>query len=568
MIDELQSKSELMKKPIQLKKRIAELESKSPSLHDTASSDTPQFDESIYRQIFQRMSQSFAVIELLLDDLARPVDCIILDCNPAFNRQLGLTREQVLGNYASNFLHLMESGEKRRTTYILESIQDPFFTLDKDWNFTYVNEKAWEYYSPHKEIVGQNIWFTFPAMIDTIFWEKYRQVMKTKKPVSFEAKTSDIGYWSRIEVYPCGDGISVLFRDISERKQAEEALRQSEDKFAKSFHGLPIMMFIATIDEGRFIDVNQAFCSTVGYEREDIIGKTSLELKFFNRERRRDYVKCIEKHGKVQNIEGGLLTRTGASLKCLYWGQSIKVNDVDCHITGIIDITEKTRLETAIARLDRLNLIGEMAASIGHEIRNPLTAIRGFLQMIRGKDEYHDDRVYFDLMIEELDRANAIISEYLGMAKDKRIDLQPRSLDSIIRSLHPILQSDANCSDMNILLDLGNPPPAPLDTSEVRQLILNMSRNALEAMSPGGTLTIGTKSEAGQTVLFIKDEGHGLPPDVQQKLGIPFTTTKENGTGLGLAVCFSIAARHQASIDFKTDTEGTTFFIRFPYCKA
>jgi len=229
-----------------------------------------------------------------------------------------------------------------------------------------------------------------------------------------------------------------------------------------------------------------------------------------------------------------------------------------------IDITEQSKIEAELARLDRLNLIGQMAASIGHEIRNPMTSVRGFIQLLGSKKEYQNDRSYFDLIIEELDRANSIITEYLSMAKNKRVDLQLKSLDYLVTTIYPIIMSDANLREINIHLDLNNPPKSLIDVNEIRQLILNMVRNGMEAMSMQGTLTIGTMLEEENVLLYIKDEGHGLNPEVIEKLGTPFFTTKANGTGLGLAVCYSIAARHKAKIDFDTGSSGTTFYVRFP----
>jgi len=229
-----------------------------------------------------------------------------------------------------------------------------------------------------------------------------------------------------------------------------------------------------------------------------------------------------------------------------------------------LDITERIKMEEEITRLDRLNLIGEMAASIGHEIRNPMTSIRGFLQMLGSKDLYAEDRLFFELMIEELDRANEIISEYLGMAKDKKVDLQHQYLDDLVKTIYPIIESDANLREINVRLELNKPPGPIMDAGEIRQLILNMVRNGLEAMEPNGTLTIGTLHEDDEIVLFIKDEGSGLPPEILDKLGRPFVITKEKGTGLGLAICYSIAARHNARIDFETGPFGTAFYVRFP----
>jgi len=176
---------------------------------------------------------------------------------------------------------------------------------------------------------------------------------------------------------------------------------------------------------------------------------------------------------------------------------------------------------------------------------------------------YAKDNVYFDFMIEELDRANDIISEYLGMAKDRNVNLQLQYLDQIINDICPMIEAEANHKGMNIKLDLRKPPMLTIDKNEIRQLILNMTRNAMEAMSEGGILTIGTTEEDGDIVLFIKDQGQGIPNELN-KLGTPFFTTKENGTGLGLAVCYSIAARHNARIECETGSKGTNFKVVFP----
>ncbi len=229
-----------------------------------------------------------------------------------------------------------------------------------------------------------------------------------------------------------------------------------------------------------------------------------------------------------------------------------------------IDITQQRKLEAELSRLDRLNLIGQMAAGIGHEIRNPMTAVRGFLQMLGAKPEYDDDLVFFELMIEELDRANGIISEFLALARDKMVDLQPGSLDLVINMLYPMIRAEANLREIKVQLELNGLSPCLIDRNEIRQLILNISRNAMEAMSFHGTLTIGTRPEGNEAVLYIRDEGGGLSPEIIDKLGTPFVTTKDNGTGLGLPICYSIAARHNARIDFKTGPDGTTFYVRFP----
>lgn len=230
------------------------------------------------------------------------------------------------------------------------------------------------------------------------------------------------------------------------------------------------------------------------------------------------------------------------------------------------DITQRKeaeRYEQEIARLDRLNIVGELAASIGHEIRNPLTSVRGFLQMLKNKEDCRHYHEYYDLMIEELDRANTIISDYLNMAKNKPLELRPGYLNTIIESLYPMIQADARYKDKQVKIELNDTPMIYIDEKEIRQLILNMARNGLEAMSPGGSLIIGTRTGDGDVILFIKDEGPGIDQQLLSRLGTPFLTTKENGTGLGLAVCYGIASRHNAKIEIETSSKGTTFWVRF-----
>ena len=228
-----------------------------------------------------------------------------------------------------------------------------------------------------------------------------------------------------------------------------------------------------------------------------------------------------------------------------------------------IDVTEKKQMEQEIMRLDRLSLVGEMAGGIAHEIRNPMTSVRGFLQLLRGKENCASFKDYFDLMIEELDRANAIITDYLSLAKKAPEDLQKCNINTVIQELKPLIESDAREKQMDLEIALAEIPELLLNKREVKQLLLNLTRNGMEAMSPGGTLTISTKQEGTEVVLVVQDEGTGLPPQILEKMGTPFVTTKDTGTGLGLAVCYSIAARHGAKIDVATSPTGTTFYVRF-----
>lgn len=230
----------------------------------------------------------------------------------------------------------------------------------------------------------------------------------------------------------------------------------------------------------------------------------------------------------------------------------------------IINLRKRKRAEQELMRLDRLNIVGEMAASIGHEVRNPLTTVRGYLQIFQRKEKFVEHREQLSTMIEELDRANIIITEFLSLAKNKKIDLQPGNLNATIQALLPLLQAEALHFGNEIREEIGYIPTFNFDDKEIRQLILNLARNAFEAMDAGGILTIRTYLENEKIVLAVKDTGSGIPKEILNKLGTPFVTTKASGTGLGLPVCYRIADRHGAKIDIITGSEGTTFILKFP----
>ena len=233
-------------------------------------------------------------------------------------------------------------------------------------------------------------------------------------------------------------------------------------------------------------------------------------------------------------------------------------------LTGVIihsrDITDKLTFERELAHMERLHLIGQMAAGIGHEIRNPITTVRGFLQLLGGKEECIKYKEYYYLMISELDRASDIISEFLSLAKNKAVDSKMQNINQIIETIYPLIAADAVVHDKYVILELENIPDLLLDEKEIRQMILNLARNGLEAMPPDGKLTIKTYQEDQEVVLAVQDQGYEIESGLLAKLGTPFFTTKETGTGLGLAVCYSIAARHNAIISIDTNPGGTTFW--------
>jgi nitrogen-specific signal transduction histidine kinase len=227
------------------------------------------------------------------------------------------------------------------------------------------------------------------------------------------------------------------------------------------------------------------------------------------------------------------------------------------------DITEIKRQKQELHRLERLNLIGQLAAGISHEIRNPMTTIKGFLQIFSSKSKYKEDKGNIELMISEVDRANDIISDFLSLAKANLDNDKPQNLNIIIKRILPMLQADAYNNNKEVVIDLSSVPDVLINENEIKQLILNLVRNGLEITPVQGSVIISTYEDRDKVVLAVKDHGTGIPEEIRDKIGTPFFTTKETGTGLGLAISIGIAQRHKAVFQFETGKNGTVFYTIF-----
>ncbi|WP_407313504.1 PAS domain S-box protein [Desulfosporosinus sp. SB140] len=346
-----------------------------------------------------------------------------------------------------------------------------------------------------------------------------------------------------------------LEEEILERKNTERQLMNTSRMLMNILESITDVFFTLN-HQCQFIFVNEEAEKYWRMEREELIGRNIWDLF---PDSLPEYYPLFMK--AINRREASHFEILGLYSKVPY---EVHVYPSDEGLSVYYhDISERRMFEKEISRLDRLNLVGQMAAGIGHEIRNPMTTVRGFLQLLGDKEEFQQSKHYFELMIEELDRANSIITEFLSLAKNKPVDLKPLNLNNLIQNLFPLIQADVMVSDKDIIMEIEDTKVLLLDEKEIRQLILNLVRNGLEAMTDGGKLTIRTFMDGPEVVLAVGDEGSGIKIEDLEKMGTPFFTTKENGTGLGLATCFSICARQNAVIQIDTSPQGTTFFVRF-----
>lgn len=237
------------------------------------------------------------------------------------------------------------------------------------------------------------------------------------------------------------------------------------------------------------------------------------------------------------------------------------------HIVIVNDITEQQQMENDLARAATLALVGEMAASMAHEIRNPLAGVRGFTQLLlerRPEEPIGNIQPHLETIVGEIDRVNKLIGDFLMLARPRRLTRQIIKLHTLVQSIVDLARNDANLHGATLETNLAVVPPVDGDSEQLRQVILNLLRNAFAAAGPGGWVRLSTGSAEGKAFLRIMDSGPGIPAELRKKVFDPFFTTKDEGTGLGLAICERIVRQHEGRLELECGAQGTSFTVWLP----
>jgi two-component system, cell cycle sensor histidine kinase and response regulator CckA len=347
--------------------------------------------------------------------------------------------------------------------------------------------------------------------------------------------------------------------DVTERVRAEEALRSSEEKFRMAFTTGPDAFYLASIDDGKIIEVNPVFEDIFGYDRDEVIGKTSLELGLYRHpEDRARMLTELKSKGSVRDLELEGLKKTGEQISV-----SLSVSATVLHgqtlMLGVIkDITERKRAEATHERLQaelqqaqKMESVGRLAGGVAHDFNNLLTAITGYAAFVLDELAPADPaRADVQEILAASERASALTAQLLAFSRKQVLKPQVLDLNTAVQGTISMLMRIVG-EDVVFNTRLSAEPCWVLvDPGQLDQVLLNLSVNARDAMPSGGTLTLETGGGAGVVHLTIRDTGCGMSREVLSHLFEPFYTTKAQGkgTGLGLSTVYGIVQQSGGDI--------------------
>lgn len=444
----------------------------------------------------------------------------------------------------------------------------------------YVNDK-FEEISKYKkeEIIGKSHRLVnsgyHPKEFFRDLWESIQSGKTWRGEIRNRAKDGSF-YWVDTTIVPFinkkGKPVQYIAirSDITQRKQAEQSLIEYAKEVQDITFALNQSSIVAITDEkGRITTVNDKFCEISKYSREELIGQDHriLNSGFHSKEFFKELWRTIGS-GNVWKGE----IRNRAKDGSLYWVDTTIVpflNDKGKPYQYLAirnDITERKRQEEVLHRQDKLAAVGQLAAGVAHEIRNPLTSMKGYAEFLQ-LDEKDPERMEFlNIILDEIDRVNSIVEDFMVLAKPKAVELQEKNVVPVIKDVISLLEFEARKKNVRLHLDCNQEIiQIECDENRLKQVFLNFIKNGIEAMPNGGDLHVKTTIEHGNVQIAIQDTGVGIPKEKLKKLGEPFFTTKKNGNGLGLMVSFKIIESHNGKVFVESEpNKGTTFNILLP----
>lgn len=324
---------------------------------------------------------------------------------------------------------------------------------------------------------------------------------------------------------------------------------------------------IHTIDmDGRITSTNRAFEELYGWSAKEVLGNKPYLVPATALKQEEERLDALKSGAVLPPIETVRLKRDGTIVEVSVSTSVIRDEDGYPHsfIHVSRDMTERNRMEELLRRSEKLTTVGQLAAGVAHEIRNPLTTLKGFLQLQQEKQILVP--LHIELMLSELERINLIVSEFLILAKPQAVHFQEKDVRDILGDVVSLLDSQAHLFGIQFSATFSEyPSTVHCEVNQLKQVFINIVKNAIEAMPDGGMISMELRNTLDFVFILISDQGEGIPKDMLPKLGEPFFTNKESGTGLGLMISQRIIQAHKGHLEIQSEVgQGTTVMIKLP----
>lgn len=498
---------------------------------------------------------------------------------------------------------------------VLEAIGDAVYAMDRDERILFANRRALELWGKTDEVVGRRLLAVFPGIADGASFRAYRSVLATGRPEHLETVAPAMNNrWIELDVHPAPHGLVVVFRDIDDRKRAEAALRDSEERFRSMLEALPQIAFVIGPD-GEAVYYNRQFRDYVGEQIGPGLADRNALLH------PEDQAGLMEARHRAIAVGGEYLVEARmrrhdgryrwhriqnrpmfSDGRVAYWlGTAVDIDDIR-HANEILEqrVTERTaELESANRRLaaqieereaaeaqlrhaQRIEAIGQLTAGIAHDFNNLLTSIIGNVELVETRLGSADERAgrLLGAARAAAERGANLTAQLLAFSRQQRMNPEPLDLNRVIAGMTTLLNSTIGGTieiEMRPTADLW---PALADSAQIELVLLNLAINARDAMPEGGRIIVSTgnvavgppqrpeEPPAGEYVtVSVADSGAGIPAQIRDKVFDPFFTTKEigRGSGLGLSQVLGVAQQLGGGVRIDSETgRGTRVVVFLP----
>jgi PAS domain S-box-containing protein len=485
-----------------------------------------------------------------------------------------------------------------------------FYALDGYWRIIYANQRALAFWGVSAgEVIGRVIWERFPQLLGTVNEQVLRRVLAEQQVITFEAPSPTTGVWVSVSVGPSGGGVTVYWRDISERIETERALRsfadklerevadrtralhqmleelrRSRERYSAIFENSPVdLAFLAIHSDGRIVceDANPAWARHSRYSREFVMGKSLDEI--FPPDQAdfaiMQYRRAIETGKPVEyeyNTRFPIGEVSRRSFLVPLSGASARVEHV---LLASVDLTEMRRVEAQFRQAQKMEAIGQLTGGVAHDFNNLLTAVIGNLELLERRLTDPRALSHVDAAMRAASRGGQLTQQLLAYARRQKLMPRPVDVNAVIVGMGDLLQRSLG-GLVQVETDLASDLwLATCDPTQLELVILNLAINSRDAMPTGGRLRIVTSNvhkeevdlgslDSGDYVrIAVIDAGTGMPPSLVERAFEPFFTTKEvgKGSGLGLAQVYGVATQFGGTARLTSEPgAGTTVEVFLP----